>query len=70
MNSLVNYFKTSGTKLGVFYPTHHLIAVFRNPAGAESAPRKLLNAGFAPADAIAADGKVLGFWLCAVRQTT
>lgn len=59
MTELMDYFKTSGTKLGVFYPTHHLIAVFRNPAGAESALQKLLNAGFAPADAIAADGKAV-----------
>jgi hypothetical protein len=62
MNTLVDYFKTSATNLGVFYPTHHLIAVFRNPAGAESALQKLLNAGFAPSDAIAADGRtVLAF---------
>jgi hypothetical protein len=57
MNKLEDYFKESGTRLGVFYPTHHLIAVFRRPVGAESALDKLLNAGFAPSDAIAADGK-------------
>jgi hypothetical protein len=59
MNSLAAYFKTSGMTLGVFYPTHHLIAVFRNPAAAESALHKLLNAGFPPADVIAADGKAV-----------
>ena len=59
MNALVDYFKTSGMKLGVFYPTHHLIAVFRNPAGSESALHKLLNAGFAPSEAITADGKAV-----------
>jgi hypothetical protein len=59
MNKLADYFKTSGMRLGVFYPTHHLIAVFRNPAGSESALNKLLNAGFAPSDAIAADGKAV-----------
>jgi len=59
MNKLEDYFKTSGKKLGVFYPTHHLIAVFRSPAGAESALRKSLNGGFAPSDAIAADGKAV-----------
>ena len=59
MNKLADYFKTSGMRLGVFYPTHHLIAVFRNPAGSESALHKLLNAGFAPSDAITADGKAV-----------
>ena len=59
MNNLVDYFKTSGTRLGVFYPTHYLIAVFRNPAGAEFAVHKLWNAGFASSDAIAADGKAV-----------
>ena len=59
MNKLADYFKTSGMRLGVFYPTHHLIAVFRNPVGSESALHKLLNAGFPPTDAIAADGKTV-----------
>jgi hypothetical protein len=59
MNNLVDYFKTSGTRLGVFYPTHYLIAVFRDPAGSEFAIHKLWNAGFAPSDAIAADGKAV-----------
>src|ERR1700720_4837527 len=57
MNKLVDYFGTSVERMGAFYPTHCLIAVFRNPAGAEFALHKLLSAGFAPADAIAADGK-------------
>jgi hypothetical protein len=59
MNKLEDYFKTSGLRLGVFYPTHYLVAVFPNPAGAESALHKLLNAGFAPSDAIAADGNAV-----------
>ena len=59
MNKLADYFKTSGMRLGVFYPTHHLIAVFRNPVGSESALHKLLNAGFAPSDVITADGKAV-----------
>ena len=59
MNDLVNYFKKSATKLGVFYPTHHLIAVFRDLVGAESAARKLWNAGFASSDAIVADGQAV-----------
>jgi hypothetical protein len=57
MNELVDYFKNSGMKLGVFYPTHHLIAVFRHPADAQFAVHQIWNAGFATSDAIAADGK-------------
>jgi hypothetical protein len=59
MNKLVDYFGTSVERLGAFYPTHHLIAVFRSPAAAESALHKLLDAGFAPSEAIAADGKTV-----------
>jgi len=59
MNILVDFFKTSATKLGVFYPTHYLVAVFRDLQGAESALHKLSSAGFAPTDAIAADGKAV-----------
>jgi len=59
MNKLEDYFKKSGTRLGVFYPTHHLIAVFRSPMGAESAKLKMLDGSFAPSDAIAADGKAV-----------
>ena len=59
MNSLVDYFKASGMRLGVFYPTHYLVAVFRNLEGAEFAVHKLWNAGFVPADAIAADGNAV-----------
>ncbi len=59
MNKLVDYFGTSVERLGAFYPTHCLVAVFRDQAGAELALQKLLSAGFAPADAIAADGKAV-----------
>lgn len=59
MNKLVDYFGTSVERLGAFYPTHCLIAVFRNPEGAEHTLHRLLNAGFAPADVIAADGKTV-----------
>ncbi len=30
MGLLTNFFKESDTQLGVFYPNHYLIAVFRN----------------------------------------
>ena len=59
MNKLVEYFGASVERLGAFYPTHCLVAVFRDQAGAEFALQKLLSAGFAPADAIAADGKAV-----------
>lgn len=59
MNKLFVYFGPSVERLGAFYPTHHLISVFRSPAGAESAMHKLLNAGFAPSDVIAADGEAV-----------
>jgi hypothetical protein len=59
MNKLMDYFGTSVERLGAFYPTHYLVAVFRDPAGAEFALNKLLSGGFAPADTIAADGKAV-----------
>ena len=59
MNQLEDYFKTSGTRLGVFYPNHYLIAIFRNPAGAESALHRVLSGDFAPSDVIAADGRAV-----------
>jgi hypothetical protein len=59
MNKLVDYFGTSVERLGAFYPTHCLIAVFRNPADAEVSQHKLLGAGFASSDVIAADGKAV-----------
>jgi hypothetical protein len=57
MSKLVDYFGASVERLGAFYPTHCLVAVFLNPAGAELALHKLLSAAFATADAIAADGR-------------
>ena len=55
MNKFEDYFMTSGTTLGVFFPAHYLIAAFRNAAAAESLVHGLWNAGFAPSDAIAAE---------------
>ncbi len=59
MNKLTEYFGTSVERLGAFYPTSCLVAVFRDTAGAESALHQLLKADFEPADAIAADGKAV-----------
>ncbi len=54
--TLAEFFKGSETTLGVFYPNHHLIAVFRTPTVAESVCRKLRFAGFGEDQAIAATG--------------
>ena len=59
MNKLVDYFGSSVERLGAFYPTYCLVAIFRNLADAEATLHKLLSAGFAPTDAIAADGKAV-----------
>ena len=59
MNKLVDYFGPSVERLGAFYPTHCLVAVFRTPADAEFALHKSLSTGFAPSDAIATDGKAV-----------
>jgi hypothetical protein len=59
MNKLADFFGASVERLGTFYPTHCLVAVFRNPAQAESALHKLLDEGFAASDVIAADGKAV-----------
>lgn len=59
MNKLMNYFGASAETLGTFYPTYCLVAIFRNPATAESALHKLRTAGFAPSDVIAADGRAV-----------
>jgi hypothetical protein len=59
MNKLVDFFGASVERLGAFYPTHCLMAIFRNQAGAELALHKVLNAGFASSDVIAADGEAV-----------
>jgi hypothetical protein len=59
MSVLTNFFKGSDTKLGVFYPEHYLVAVFRNPRTAAHAVKKLWDAGFERSDAIATDGRAV-----------
>jgi hypothetical protein len=56
MSKLKGFFKESDTELGVFYPKHYLIAVFRNLATAQKAVAKLRLAGFAEDEAIAVAG--------------
>ena len=59
MSVLADFFKGSDTKLGVFYPNHYLVAVFRDPEKADAAVQKLLHAGFERSDAIATDGSAV-----------
>jgi hypothetical protein len=56
MSTLKGFFKESDTELGVFYPKHYLIAVFRDLAVAQQAVAKLRLAGFAEDEAIAVGG--------------
>ena len=57
MSLFTNFFKESDTQLGVFYPNHYLIAVFRNLETAQQAVKKLRLAGFAEDEVIAAAGQ-------------
>src|ERR1035438_1960953 len=57
MSLFTNVFKESDTQMGVFYPNHYLIAVFRNLEAARHAVEKLRLAGFAEDEVIAAAGK-------------
>jgi len=57
MSVLTNFFKESDTQLGVFYPNHYLVAVFRNLETAQRAVQNLRRAGFAEDDAIAVAGQ-------------
>ena len=59
MSVLANFFKGSDTKMGVFYPNHYLVAVFRNPEKAAAVVQKLWCAGFEESDAIATDGSAV-----------
>jgi hypothetical protein len=47
MSLFTKFFKESDTQLGVFYPNHYVIAVFRNLETAQQAVKKLRLAGFA-----------------------
>lgn len=59
MSALANFFHGSETRLGVFYPTHYLVAVFANPKLAAEAVSKLRGAGFSPSEAISTDGQAV-----------
>jgi tellurite resistance protein len=57
MSLLTGFFKESDTQLGVFYPNHYLLAVFRNLETARQVVDKLRLAGFADNEVIAAEGQ-------------
>lgn len=57
MSLLSGFFKESDTQLGVFYPRHYLIAVFRSLEIAQQAVAKLRRAGFAEDEVIAVEGQ-------------
>lgn len=57
MSALKGFFKESDTQLGIFYPKHYLIAVFRHLGTAQQAVKKLRLAGFAEDEAIAVAGQ-------------
>lgn len=56
MSNVSAFFKESDTTLGVFYPNHYLIAVFRDRDTAHQVHGKLLSAGFLAEDVMALDG--------------
>jgi hypothetical protein len=51
------FFKDNSTRLGVFYPTHHLLAVFQDLSLADTAKRELQKAGVLDEDIISASGE-------------
>ena len=57
MSLLSGFFKESDTQLGVFYPKHYLIAVFRSLENAQRAVAKLRRAGFEEGDVVAVEGR-------------
>jgi hypothetical protein len=57
MSVLADFFKGSGTHLGIFDPHHYLIAMFPDFAAAEKAERNLLDAGFPEDEVVAAPGE-------------
>jgi len=57
MSTLKGFFKESDTQLGIFYPKHYLIAVFRHLETAQLAVKKLRLTGFSEDEAIAVAGQ-------------
>lgn len=62
MSRLSTFFHGADTQLGVFYPTHYLVAVFPSLADAEAAGRRLSDAGVPAEDVISVSGQeAIGF---------
>jgi hypothetical protein len=59
MSQLATFFHGQDTKLGVFYPTHYLIAIFPSLEQALAAERKLRGMGFSGEQVMAAPGQDL-----------
>ena len=57
MSQLATFFKGSDTELGVFYPTHYILATFRTLDLAKEAALKLRNAGFDREEYMAVPGR-------------
>jgi hypothetical protein len=55
--TLSDFFRGSETTLGIFYPTHHLIAVFETQSDAQHAAEALRSGGFPQAYVIAVSGR-------------
>jgi hypothetical protein len=56
MTSLSSFFKGADSHLGVFYPTHYIIASFRSFTVTEEAVRALRRAGLGEDDVLAIPG--------------
>lgn len=53
MNRLTDFFKGHDSSAGVFYPSHHIVAVFPDRSSARDAERALQKTGLRPDQAIA-----------------
>lgn len=56
MSRLATFFKGGDTHLGLFYPTHYLIAIFSDSESARKGEQALRGAGFSEAEVIAVPG--------------
>lgn len=63
MTTLTSFFKESDSSLGVFYPTHYIIATFLTFEKAQEAAQALRRAGYAQDEILAIPGEeVLTFF--------
>src|SRR5438552_1958780 len=57
LNTLTTFFKGSGTQLGIFSPTHYVVAVFKNFELAQLAARRLRETGIGEDEVAAVPGE-------------